>query len=204
MVDNAGDIVIENTSAGSDTVNSSISYGLTDNVENLTLAGATDLNATGNALNNVITGSSGNNVIDGGAGADTMAGGLGNDTYIVDNVGDLVTENTNEGIDTVNSSITYALTANVENLNLTGSADINATGNVLNNIINGNNGNNLIDGDAGADIMAGSLGNDTYIVDNVGDLVAENLNEGTDTVNSSITYALTANVENLKDRKSVV
>ena len=197
IVDNIGDLVIENTNEGIDTVQSSISYALTANVENLILTGPIAINGTGNNLNNVITGNNADNVLDGGAGADTMIGGLGNDTYIVDNVGDLVAENLNEGTDTVNSSITYALTANVENLNLTGSADINATGNVLNNIINGNNGNNLIDGGAGADIMAGSLGNDTYIVDNVGDNVIENLNEGTDTVNSSIAYSLTANVENL-------
>ena len=58
-----------------------------------------------------------------------MIGGLGNDTYVVDNVGDVVTEALNEGTDTVQSSVSFALGANVENLTLTGSANINGTGN---------------------------------------------------------------------------
>ena len=52
-----------------------------------------------------------------------MAGGAGDDTYLVDNVADTVTEAVNEGTDTIETSVTYALPANVENLNLTGTAD---------------------------------------------------------------------------------
>ena len=66
-------------------------------------------NVTGGSGNDSFAGDSGNNRLDGGAGGDTMAGGAGNDTYIVDNVGDVVTEALNEGTDTVQSSITYAL-----------------------------------------------------------------------------------------------
>ncbi|MEI9904583.1 MAG: calcium-binding protein [Asticcacaulis sp.] len=100
-------------------------------------------------------------------------------------------------MDTVMASVTYHIFAFVENLTLTGTADINATGNNLANILIGNSGNNVLNGQIGADILQGGAGNDGYIVDNSGDIVIENANEGTDKVLSSVSYALTANVENL-------
>jgi Ca2+-binding RTX toxin-like protein len=197
IVDNYGDQVIENTGEGNDTVFASINYVLPANVENLTLTGTDNLTGTGNALNNVITGNTGNNLLDGGTGADTLAGGAGDDIYVVDNVGDVVIENANKGIDTVLSSVTYTLSVNVENLTLTGTSAINGTGNELNNVLTGNAGNNVLDGGNGADTMIGGAGNDTYVVDNVGDVMVENAHEGIDTVLSSVTYTLSANVENL-------
>src|SRR5262245_20359148 len=153
-------------------------------------------NATTGNGNDSVTGNDLANVLDGGAGADVMAGGAGNDTYSVDNGIDQVVENANDGIDTVNASIHYALTPNVENLVLQGSADLQGYGNDLANIITGNSGSNLMDGGAGADAMAGGPGNDVYFVDD-GDAVTENANEGNDAVFSTTHYALPANVETL-------
>src|SRR6185503_2904917 len=181
---------------GVDSVSSSVSHALTYGVENLTLTGAGDINGTGNAANNVITGNAGNNVLDGGAGADQMAGGAGNDTYVVDNAGDTVTENANEGTDLVQSSASFTLVANIENLTLTGGGNVNGTGNALNNVINGNSGNNVLDGGAGADTLAGGAGNDTYVVDAT-DTVVENAGEGVDTIQIGISYTLGATLENL-------
>jgi Ca2+-binding RTX toxin-like protein len=184
----AGDTVVENANEGTDTVQSSITYTLGANVENLVLTGTSAINGMGNTLNNSLTGNSAANTLNGGAGADTMAGGAGNDIYAVDSVGDVVTELASQGTDTVQASITYTLPANVENLTLTGTAAISGTGNALANVLTGN---------TAANVLTGGTGNDTYVVDNAGDVVVENLNEGTDTVQSSITYTLPGNVENL-------
>ncbi len=197
IVDNASDVVSEALNGGTDTVRAAASYTLGANVENLVLTGAGSVDGTGNALKNTLTGNAGNNTLDGGAGIDTMIGGLGNDTYIVDAVGEVITEGTNAGTDTVMSAVTYTLGTNLENLVLTGTANINATGNTLANTLTGNTGNNTLSGGAGADVMIGGMGNDTYIIDNVGDVASENSGEGTDTVSAASTYTLGANIENL-------
>ncbi|MFM6604172.1 MAG: calcium-binding protein, partial [Dolichospermum sp.] len=205
VVDNVGDIIAEGLNGGIDTVESSITWTLKANLENLTLTGTTNINGTGNNLNNIITGNTGNNVLTGGAGADTLIGGAGNDFYYVDNTADIITENSNEGTDSVFSTVTYALSANVENLTLQGTTAINGTGNTLNNIIIGNSGNNALtgglgndtlNGGTGTDTLVGGSGDDSYFVDNTAD-ITENLNEGTDSVFSTITYTLGTNVENL-------
>ena len=197
VVDHAGDVVIENDDGGIDTVNSSAHLRLTANVENLTLLGGADLQGAGNSLANTITGNTGNNVLDGDAGADVMSGGAGNDLYFVDNGGDQTIENADEGYDTVFSTTHLQLSANVENLFLQGSDDLQGYGNSLGNLLFGNTGSNLLDGAAGADAMFGGDGNDAYFVDNAGDAAIENADEGTDVVFSTAHLRLGANVEYL-------
>lgn len=167
-----GDVVVELANEGKDTVYSSITYVLTANVENLTLVGTAAIDGTGNALNNTFTGNAAVNV---------FKGGIGNDTYYV-STSDSITENLNEGIDAVFSDVTFALGANIENLTLTGTAAINATGSVLNNVLTGNTAANTLNGGVGNDTMMSGLGDDTYVVDTTADIVIENLNEGADTI----------------------
>lgn len=197
IVDNLGDTVSEEEDEGIDTVYSSVDFFLPAHVEKLFLTGTDDTWGYGNDLNNTIQGNAGNNVIDGGAGADVMAGGAGDDTYYVDNLGDKVTEGSNAGYDIVFSTVSFTMGANIEDLDLLGADNVNGIGNNLANIIDGNDGNNTLDGKAGADTMTGGLGDDTYVVDNIGDIVTEDVNEGIDTVESSITWVLGDNFENL-------
>lgn len=163
-VDNAGDLVVENVGEGTDTVMASVSYTLGSNVERLTLTGSGAINATGNTTNNLITGNSGSNVIDGGLGDDSMVGGAGNDTYMVGSTSDVVTEAFGAGFDRVISSVGRTLGANQEALTLTGTASINGTGNVLNNLLQGNGAINSLLGGDGNDILQGA-GGDDYLSD---------------------------------------
>ncbi len=170
----------------------------------------------GEAGNDKLTGGDGNDDLDGGNGADTLTGGLGddnldggldkdslaggfgNDHYWLDNTGDKIKELVNQGIDLVESALVNVnIAANfVDDILLTGSLNLSATGNKLVNHIQGNDGANLIDGGAGNDILIGGLGDDIYILDSTGDSVTENANEGIDEIRANFLPVLVADVEN--------
>lgn len=188
VVQNTNDVIVEASASGTDLVMSSVNYTLANNVENLTLTGSSNLNAVGNSLDNVLSGNSGNN---------TLVGGLGNDTYVVNSGSDVVTESSGQGTDTIVSSVAWTLGATVENLTLSGSAHINATGNSVDNTLVGNEGFNTLDGKAGADAMSGGDGDDLYIVDNSGDTAVESADEGVDRVESAVSFTLGNHIENL-------
>src|SRR5687767_8523896 len=146
IVDDAGDVVNENSGEGTDTVRTTLaSYSLGANVEHLRFIGVGNFTGTGNALNNDITGSGGNDTLSGGVGHDLLSGGTGadymegndgNDAYIVDDAGDVVAEASGEGVDIVYSNLaSYTLGANVENLQQNGSGNFTGTGNALDNRI---------------------------------------------------------------------
>jgi Ca2+-binding RTX toxin-like protein len=115
--------------------------------------------------NDELNGGDSDDTLIGGVGADTMVGGIGSDLYYIDNVGDLIVENSYEGKEQVNSSIGYSLGNGLENLTLQGTVNINGTGNSLNNKIIGNSGINALCGKVGNDTLIGADGNDVYIID---------------------------------------
>lgn len=200
-VDDSNDKVIELDGDGMDVVLSTVSYAFGGQyIESIQLLGVADINASGNKLNNTLTGNEGSNilnggagddVLDGGRGADSMLGGTGNDTFYVENSGDRVTELAGQGYDVIFSSVSYSLTGqSIEQLVLTGTASLNATGDGLDNNLRGNSGNNVLNGAGGADTMQGGSGDDTYYVDDSRDKVLELNGEGIDLVYSSASYSI--------------
>ncbi|NRR29467.1 calcium-binding protein [Oxalobacteraceae bacterium] len=189
------------------------------NVETLVFAGG-DIRTIAQVQLNIVSagadnlqGGAGADTLNGLAGNDTMSGGAGDDLYVLDNAGDSVIENADEGLDQVNVAFTaagtYVMTANVENATVTAAAAIAAsiTGNELDNVLSGNAaantlaggaGNDTLIGGAGADKLIGGTGNDRYLVADAGDVVTELAGEGSDTVRTALaSYTLAANVENL-------
>lgn len=174
----------------------------------------------GNGENDILDGGAGNDTLNGGAGADLLIGGTGNDTFIVDDVGDQVSELANGGTDTVRTPFNVTTAgANVEHLVFIGAGDFVGTGNDLNNAITGGTGNDSLVGGLGTDTLTGGSGNDTltggggndslvggagddtYFVDAAGDTVSETTTGaagGTDIVFASgASFQLGTNVENL-------
>jgi Ca2+-binding RTX toxin-like protein len=122
---------------------------------------ATDDTINGLNGNDYLYGLEGNDILDGGTGQDYLFGGIGNDIYYLDSTVDIVTDNLNEGIDTINTKLTHILPTNVENLILTGTSAVNGTGNELANTITGNSAANQLNGNTGNDTLDGGTGNDT-------------------------------------------
>ena len=169
-----------------------------------TLTGDANANfILGGAGSDTLVGNGGADTLSGGTGVDTMIGGSGDDAYFVDTPADVIVEQANDGIDLMlvgETGLSFVLPDNVENMRVStvfpGIATL--TGNSLNNIIEGSHfTTDVIDGGVGADTMIGYQGDDSYYVDNAGDVVVEAAGAGFEQVFASVSYALTDNVENL-------
>ena len=162
----------EGNGDGADQVYSSISVDLAKfaggAIENVVLLPDWNLiNASGNAVANLIVGNAGWNELDGRAGADTMRGGAGRDFYVVDDLGDVIEEEGSDSDDVSSSEVSIDLRilgkGLVENARLFGTASLSLTGSASDNQLAGNSGNNTIDGGAGNDYLSGGAGNDVLI-----------------------------------------
>lgn len=216
VVDTSKDRVIEKKGGGLDLVRASVSYVLPAEVEDLQLLGVGRLRGDGNAGNNRLTGNraanllvgnAGDDTFNGGGGADTLRGGAGNDTYVVNSAAVRVIESANAGIDLVKTSVSYTLSAHVENLNVTGNLFAHVIGNLLGNrmqgsiavnVLDGGGGDDWLDGGAGGDTLIGGSGDDTFVVDSLDDTVVEAAAGGLDVVRTGVDgYTLAPQVEQL-------
>ena len=197
IVDHQDEVVSD--TGGVDTVQTALNsyYLVATTIENLTFTGTGNFHGIGTSLANVLTGGAGDDILFGGAGGDTLIGGDGNDTLYVAQGTDVTVETLTGGIDTVVTDINWTLGENIEILRGDGLSAFNLTGNELNNEIYGNAANNVINGGLGADRMEGAAGNDTYVVDDIGDVVVEVAAGGTDTINTTIDFTLADEVEKL-------
>ena len=153
-------------------------------------------------------------------GADTLTGTAGDDIFVVDHPGDIIVENDNAGTDLVRASVDFELRdfgMSLEDLTLTGDADIKGTGNGADNVLTGNSGNNALNGawgndmiygmagddtlqdTKGVDTLVGGSGDDVYFVDDAGDVVIEMAGEGHDLINSSVSFRLWADAPDVED-----
>jgi len=174
----------------------------------------------GGAGTNKLTGGKGHDKIWGGGGPDELYGGIGNDTLIGDDgmdwleggVGDdvywadsqdTIIERAGEGTDSIATYVSFSIAniANVENITIFGSGDVEVTGNALNNLLVGHDGRNTFRGGAGADTMIGASGDDTYYVDDVRDDTREydGTNQGWDKAYVSVQYYDARKLANIEE-----
>jgi Ca2+-binding RTX toxin-like protein len=192
--------IVELAGEGTDTVNASTDYVLGDNVERLVLAAdSAAYEGVGNDGDNEIVGNASDNRLDGAGGADLLTGGAGDDTYCVDQSGDRIVENADEGEDTVEASIGWQLGDNLERLTLVGTDDIAGIGNSLDNVLLGNEGNNRLEGGDGVDELRGGLGDDYLVLESGDDSAVEEVDQGNDTIERryETNLVLEDNIENL-------
>jgi Ca2+-binding RTX toxin-like protein len=107
-------------------------------------------------------GGAGSDFLSGNSGVDTMEGGGGNDTLVVDSGSDQIIELAGQGVDLIRAFVSYTMSDNVEKLVMMGTDALSATGNAMNNDIQGNDGANTIDGGLGDDTLTGGAGGDVF------------------------------------------
>jgi Ca2+-binding RTX toxin-like protein len=188
LVNNSGDVLQDTSTTATNVALASVNYSLAANVNTLVLTGTAALVGTANAANDTLTSNSA---------ADTLIGGVGNDTFIVNNSLDVVQDTATGAANLVQASVSYTLPTNVNALTLTGTAALAATGNAAADIITANSGNDTLAAGSGAATLIGGTGNDTFVVNSATDVVQDASTTATNTLQSSISTTLMANVNTL-------
>ena len=208
ILNNAADIVTVGATHGVDTLQAAFNDTLAANVSVLVLTGSAALAGTGNAIADVLRANSGNDTLTAGSGVATLVGGTGNDLFVVNNTADTVQSASTTAIDTITSSVSFTLPANVNTLVLTGTGAVKGTGNAGNDwlsavgtttadtLVAGNGADTLVSG-TGADSLVGGTGADLFVVNATTDVVTVGATHGADTIQSSVSYTLPANVQYL-------
>ena len=186
VINGVADVVKDTVSTTSNTIVSSVSYTSPINVNALTLSGTAALLAVGNVANDLITANSGSDTLIAGGASSTLVGGTGNDLFVVASSGTYVNDSSTTSSDTIQSSASYSLAANVNTLQLTGTTSLTGTA---------NSGNDTLISNSGVDTLVGGSGPDLFIVNNAADVIQNATSN--DTIESSVNYVLPANVNNL-------
>jgi Ca2+-binding RTX toxin-like protein len=197
VVNNSADVVIDTATLSSNSVQASVSYTLPSNVTTLTLTGTAGLSGTGNFESDVLTANAGADTLSAGTGLATLVGGTGNDTFVINNISDVVTDTSTTAANTLNSSVNYTLPTNVNTLVLTGTAALAGTGNAQTDALTANSGADTLTAGTGIATMTGGAGNDTFVVNSTADVVTDATTTASNTLDSSVSYTLSANVNTL-------
>jgi len=189
IVSNAADVVNDSSATATNVIQSSVSYVLPTDVNTLILNGSAALTGTGNSASDVLVANGGNDTLTAGSGVATLIGGAGNDLFVLNNAADLVQDSVAGTNSTIQSSANAALIANINTLQLTGTANLLGTANSANDTLISN---------TGVDTLVGGAGNDLFVLNNAADLVQNSVAGTNSTIQSSVNAALVANINTLQ------
>ena len=206
VVNDVGDVVLDSVGGFSNLIVSSVNFSLPTNVNSILLTGSANIQATGNAANDSMTGGvgadrliagNGNDTLVAGAGLVTLIAGTGNDTFVLNSSSDLIQNASATSHNAAFSSATFVLPTNVNQLTLTGVANISGTGNGAADTLTAGAGNDTLIAGAGLATLIGGRGNTIFVVNSTSDVVQDAISTFSDTVQASVNYGLVTNVNNL-------
>jgi trimeric autotransporter adhesin len=199
VVNSVSDVIQDTSTTATNILSSSVNYTLPTNVNRLILTGTAALVGTANGANDTLTANTGADTLVSGAGTavDSLVAGTGADLFVVSNASDIVTVGATHGVDTIQSSVSYTASTNVANLTLIGTAAIAGTGNALAGTLTASNANDTLTAGSGIDTLVGGTGTDLFIVNSASDVVTLGTTGTNDTIQSSASYTLSANVQYL-------